>query len=87
MILTLPSTQTYFLTYNLLCNITCHQIQPIIKPNLLFLLTYNRPHKNNETNDKFYRKVAFLMYIRKWLILGLKAEKQLRNYSREVKEF
>ena len=20
------------------------------------------PHKNNETNDKFYRKVAFLMY-------------------------
>ena len=20
------------------------------------------PHKNNETNDKFYRKVAFIMY-------------------------
>ena len=32
--------------------------------------------KNNEKNDKFYRKVAFLI-IRKWLILGLKAEKQL----------
>ena len=27
-------------------------------------------HKNNETNEKFYRKVEFLMY-NKWLILGL----------------
>ena len=35
-------------------------------------------HKNNETDNKFYRKVAFLC-IGKWLILGLKAEKQLRN--------
>ena len=33
----------------------------------------------DKNNDKCYRKVAFLMYIRKWLILGLKAEKQLRN--------
>ena len=33
-------------------------------------------HKNNETNEKFYQKVAC---IRKWLILVLKAEKQLRN--------
>ena len=29
-------------------------------------------HKNNETNEKFYRKVAFL--ICRLLILGLKAE-------------
>ena len=33
---------------------------------------------NNETSDKFYWKEHFLC-IRKWLILGLKAEKQLRN--------
>ena len=29
--------------------------------------------------QQIYRKVSFLMYTRKWLILGLKAEKQLRN--------
>ena len=34
---------------------------------------------SNETNEKLYRKVAFLICLRKWLILGLKAEKQLRN--------
>ena len=34
--------------------------------------------KNNGTNGKFSRKVAFLC-IRKCLITGLKAEKQLRN--------
>ena len=30
-----------------------------------WILSNNEPtttHKNNETNDKFYRKVAFLMY-------------------------
>ena len=32
----------------------------------------------DKNNDKFYQKVAFLS-IRKWLILGFKAEKQLRN--------
>ena len=43
-------------------------------------VTYpTRIHENNETNDKFYRTVALLMYTRKWLILRLKAEKQLRN--------
>ena len=42
------------------------------------MCTSTIPHKNNETNDKFYLKVAFLMYT-KLLILGLKAEKQLRN--------
>ena len=35
-------------------------------------------HKHNEPNDKFYRKVAFLVYT-EMLILGLKAEMQLRN--------
>ena len=44
----------------------------------VILTTSTIPHKNNETNDKFYRKVAFLC-LQKWLILGLKAEKQLRN--------
>ena len=34
--------------------------------------------KNNEKNDKFYQKVAFPMYTER-VILGLKAEKQLRN--------
>ena len=34
--------------------------------------------KNNETNDKFYLKVEFLMYT-EMVHLGLKAEKQLRN--------
>ena len=34
--------------------------------------------KNNETSDKFYRK-EHILCIRQWLILGLKAEKQLRN--------
>ena len=34
--------------------------------------------KNNEKNDKFYQKVAFPMYT-EMVILGLKAEKQLRN--------
>ena len=33
---------------------------------------------NNEKNDKFYRKVAFLTYT-KVLNLGLKAEKPLQN--------
>ena len=40
-----------------------------------FVILSTSIHKNNETNDKFYRKVAF----RKWLILHLQAEKQLRN--------
>ena len=32
-------------------------------PNLKALLIHSTiPHKNIETNDKFYRKVAFLMY-------------------------
>ena len=34
--------------------------------------------KINEKNEKFERKFAFPMYT-KLLILGLKAEKQLRN--------
>ena len=37
-------------------------------------------HKDNETNDNFYEKVEFL--IRKRLILGLKAEMQLRTKNR-----
>ena len=37
--------------------------------------------KNNVTNDKVYRKVAILMCIRKCLISGHKAEKQLRNQN------
>ena len=35
-------------------------------------------HKNNGTNDKLYRKVAFLTYT-EMLNLGLKAEKPLQN--------
>ena len=34
--------------------------------------------KDNDTNDKFYGKVAFLS-INKWLILGLKAEKHVKK--------
>ena len=33
--------------------------------NFYYLINPTQPattHKNNETNDKFYRKVAFLMY-------------------------
>ena len=36
--------------------------------------------KNNGTNDKFYRKVAFLMYT-EMFNSGHKAEKQLRNQN------
>ena len=36
------------------------------------------PCKNIRTNDKFFRKVAYLD-IRKGLYLGLKAKKQLQN--------
>ena len=35
--------------------------------------------KNNETNDKFYRKVAFFMYMER-LILGLKKKRRLSWY-------
>ena len=38
--------------------------------------------KNNEKNDKFYRKVV--LCIRKWLILGLEAGKQLRSENHTV---
>ena len=52
---------------------------------------HNRPsiatiiHKNYKTNDNFYRKVAFLIYIGKWLVLGLKAKKQLldKNHTED----
>ena len=37
------------------------------------------PCKNIGTNDKFCRKVALLIGIRKGLNLGLKAEKQVQN--------
>ena len=52
----------YLLFFVGLCPPSCSECSRDMINNLHLLFASTIPHKNIETNDKFYRKVAFLIY-------------------------